>query len=70
MDALIKGAENGKNMNDLLNTLPAEERVKILKVFRNSKDWNSWVTRAAGAAATEPVNNLAPEQQNNNALAR
>ena len=70
MDALIKGAENGKNMNDLLNTLPAEERVKVLKVLSNSKEWNSWVTRAAGAAATEPVNNLAPEQQNNNALAR
>jgi hypothetical protein len=70
MDALIKGAENGKNMNDLLNTLPAEERVKVLKVLSNSKEWNSWVTRAAGAAATEPVNNLAPGEQNVNALAR
>lgn len=70
MDALIKGAENGKNMNDLLNTLPAEERVKMLKVLSNSKEWNSWVTRAAGAAATEPVNNLAPSEQNQNALAR
>lgn len=70
MDALIKGAENGKNMNDLLNTLPAEERVKVLKVLSNSKEWNAWVTRAAGAAATEPVNNLAPSEQNQNALAR
>lgn len=70
MDALIKGAENGKNMNDLLNTLPAEERVKVLKVLSNSKEWNSWVARAAGAAATEPVNNLAPGEQNVNALAR
>ena len=70
MDALIKGAENGKNMNDLLNTLPAEERVRVLKVLGNSKEWNAWVTRAAGAAATEPVNNLAPSEQNQNALAR
>jgi len=70
MDALIKGAENGKNMNDLLNTLPAEERVKVLKVLSNSKEWNSWVTRAGGAAATEPINNLAPGEQNQNALAR
>ena len=70
MDALIKGAENGKNMNDLLNTLPAQERVKVLKVLSNSKEWNSFVTRAAGAAATEPVNNLAPSEQNQNALAR
>ena len=70
MDALIKGAENGKNMNDLLNTLPAEERVKVLKVLSNSKEWNAWVTRTAGAAATEPVNNLAPNEQNVNALAR
>jgi hypothetical protein len=70
MDALIKGAENGKNMNDLLNTLPAEERVKVLKVLSNSKEWNSFVTRAAGAAATEPVNNLAPSEPNVNALAR
>ena len=70
MDALIKGAENGKNMNQLLNTLPAEERVKVLKVLSNSKEWNAWVTRAAGAAATEPVNNMAPNEQNVNALAR
>ena len=70
MDALIKGAENGKNMNQLLNTLPAEERVRVLKVLSNSKEWNAWVTRAAGAAATEPVNNLAPSEQNQNALAR
>lgn len=70
MDALIKGAENGKNMNQLLDTLPADERVKVLKVLANSKDWNAWVTRAAGAAATEPVNNLAPGEQNVNALAR
>ena len=70
MDALIKGAENGKNMNDLLNTLPAEERVKVLKVLSNSKEWNAFVTRAAGAATTEPVNNLAPSEQNVNALAR
>lgn len=70
MDALIKGAENGKNMNDLLNTLPAEERVKVLKVLSNSKEWNAFVTRAAGAGATEPVNNLAPGEQNVNALAR
>lgn len=70
MDELIKGAENGKNMNDLLNTLPAEERVKVLKVLGNSKEWNSWVTRAGAAAGTEPANNLAPTQQNRNALAR
>lgn len=70
MDALIKGAENGKNMNDLLNTLPAQERVKVLKVLSNSKEWNSWVTRTGAAAATEPVNNLAPGEQNVNALAR
>lgn len=70
MDALVKGAENGKNMNDLLNTLPANERVKVLKVLSNSKEWNSWVTRAGATAATEPVNNLAPGEQNQNALAR
>lgn len=71
MDALIKGAENGKNMNELLNNLPAQERLDVLKVLRNSKDWNSFVTRGAASmgADNSPENRLS-KTENRNALAR
>lgn len=73
MDALVKGAESGKAMNDLLNKLPAQERLEVLKVLRNSKDWNSFVTRGAASmgADNSPDNKLAPTKNPNlNALAR
>lgn len=71
MDALIKGAESGKNMNELLNNLPAQERLDVLKVLRNSKDWNSFVTRGAASmgADNSPENRLS-KTENRNALAR
>lgn len=71
MDALIKGAENGKNMNELLNNLPAQERLEVLKVLRNSKDWDSFVTRGAASmgADNSPENRLS-KTENRNALAR
>jgi len=73
MDALVKGAESGKAMNDLLNNLPAQERLEVLKVLRNSKEWNSFVTRGAASmgADNNPDNKLAPTKNPNlNALAK
>jgi hypothetical protein len=70
MEALIKAAESGKNMNELLAVVPAEDRVKVLKVFRNAKDWNSFVTRGAASMGVESDNKLAPTIENKNALAR
>lgn len=70
MDALVKAAESGKTMNELLAVIPAEDRVKVLKVFRNPKEWSSFITRGAAAMGTESNNKLAPPNQNQNALAR
>jgi hypothetical protein len=70
MEALIKAAESGKNMNELLAVVPAEDRVKVLKVFRNAKDWNSFVTRGAASMGVESDNKLAPTIENKNALAK
>lgn len=36
MNALIEGARSGKNMNELLNTLPASERNKVLLEIQKS----------------------------------
>lgn len=70
MGALIKAAENGKNMNELLATVPAEERVKILKVFRNPSQWDSFVTTGGVASGIQNPNSLAPETENRNALVK
>jgi hypothetical protein len=70
MDALVKAAESGKTMNELLAVIPAEDRVKVLKVFRNPKEWSSFVTRGAASMGTESNNKLAPATENQNALAR
>lgn len=70
MDALVKAAQSGKNMNELLAVVPAEDRVKVLKVFRNTKDWNSFVTRGAASMGVENDNKLAPVIENRNALAK
>lgn len=71
MDALVKGAENGKAMNELLNNLPSQERLEVLKVLRNSKEWNRFVTQtgAAMGADNSSQNNLS-SSKNVNALAR
>jgi hypothetical protein len=68
MQVLIKGAESGKNMNEILNTLPASERTKFLSVLNDSKEWSPLVGTAVNRATNR--NKLAPEQPNQNALAR
>jgi len=69
---LREGALSGKNSLELLNTLPTIERSKVLKVLTDPSTWG-----ARGAAATRaavmpaaPTNNLAPQSENQNALAR
>ena len=65
---ITEGVRSGKAMNEILNTLPAEERLKVVDLFRNNPD----VQRAVsiGAIQTATPNALAPKQQNQNALAR
>jgi hypothetical protein len=64
---LADAAKSGKSMNEILNILPADERVKALKAF---KDISNVAQAGTTAITTPPVNALAPEQQNQNALAR
>jgi hypothetical protein len=69
---LREGALSGKNALELLNTLPAIERSKVLKVLTDPSTWGSRgaaVTRAATAPAA-PTNNLAPQSENQNALVK
>ena len=54
-------------MNEILNTLPADERIKALKAF---KDISNVAQAGITTITTPPVNALAPQQQNQNALAR
>jgi hypothetical protein len=67
---LSEGARSGKSMNEILNTFPAEERVKALKVFKNNPELQRLLTPSAVSIGTPPANALAPEQQNQNALRR
>jgi hypothetical protein len=65
---ITEGVRSGKAMNEILNTLPAEERLKVVDLFRNNPDVQRAVSIGAVQYATP--NALAPQQQNQNALAR
>jgi hypothetical protein len=86
MATLAKAAESAQSFDDLLATLPATERNKVLKVVRDPETWAPLTEKAskllpkgvrggviAGAASETPempANTLAPQQPNQNALAR
>lgn len=68
---LANAAKTGKNMNEILNTLPANEQSIVLKLLKNSAE----AKRAATATTTqtftpESKNALSPRSQNQNALAQ
>jgi hypothetical protein len=69
---LREGALSGKNALELLNTLPAAERSKVLKVLTDPSTWGNRGAAAARAAVipAAPTNGLAPQSENQNALAR
>lgn len=62
MDKLTEAAKSGQNMAKLIDTLPAVERNKVLKVFNNPQDWMVIPKEGRGAAT---ANMLAPDNQNN-----
>jgi len=86
MATLAKAAESAQSFDDLLATLPATERNKVLKVVRDPATWAPLSEKAskllpkgarggviAGAISETPempANTLAPQQPNQNALAR
>ena len=59
-----KGFKSGKNAAEMLRELPSVERNQVLNLLKNSSKWSAGVTRGAGVSATEPRNNLAPENRN------
>ena len=64
--ALTEGMKSGASANAMLDTLPAKERVKVLRIMSNSSIWNP----AVGVAARQSmVNALAPDEQSQNRLA-
>ena len=67
---LTEGARSGKSMNEILNTFPAQERIKAFKIINNNPELQRLITPSAISITTPPANALAPEQQNQNALAR
>jgi hypothetical protein len=67
-ETIVNGLKNGKSANEILDTLPADDRIKALKALKNSTEWNALTGVAAERAINR--NSLAPEQQNQNALAR
>jgi len=69
VDILANAAKSGKSMNEILNTLPADDRIEVLKALKNASNLSGTRAGVAGLI-TPPVNALAPEQQNQNALAR
>jgi len=69
---LADAALSAKSFDELLATLPANERGKVLKAISDPSTWakvGGATTRAAVMPAA-PVNNLAPESRRENALAR
>ena len=64
--ALTEGMKSGASANAMLDTLPAKERVKVLRIMSNSNVWNPQLTAAVRQGA---VNQLAPQENQNN-LAR
>lgn len=66
---LREGMKTGKSALDMLNTLPAVERSKALRVLTDPSTWGA-KGAAAARAVNLPTNALAPETENRNALAK
>jgi len=86
MEILANASQSAQSFDDLLNKLPATERNRVLKVIRDPNTWKPLTEKAgtllpkaarggalAGVTAETPempTNAFAPEQPNQNALAR
>jgi hypothetical protein len=62
MNRLTEAAKSGQNMAKLIDTLPAVERKKVLRLLNNPQEWMVIPKEGRGAAT---VNMLAPDNQNN-----
>ena len=71
---ITEGTRSGKAMNEILDTLPAEQRIKAIQAITEAAKTNKDIQRALTSSAImttiPPANALAPNQPNQNALAR
>jgi hypothetical protein len=69
---LQKGMASGKSALEMLNTLPTAEKSKALRALSDPASWGKASTISARVATRQeqPINALAPESQNQNALAK
>ena len=67
-----KGMASGKSALEMLNTLPSAEKSKALRALSDPASWGKAGTISARVATRQeqPTNALAPESQNQNALAK
>ena len=66
LSTLTEAMKTPEGAAALLDTLPASERVRVLKLISDPK---SWAQKSIGAAAIGATNALAPPNENQNALA-
>ena len=66
----VDGMKSGKSAAELIQTLPSKERGKVLRTLMNSREWNPEGVTAPVQLFVDRKNNLAPEQENRNALRR
>lgn len=62
MEKLTQASKSGKNMAQLIDTLPAVERNKVLRTLNNPQEWMVIPKEGRGVAT---VNMLSPDNQNN-----
>ena len=65
MQYLTEASKSPENAQRLLETLPAGERVRVLKLLNNPQTWSPEVKALSTGATTTAVNALAPSNQNN-----
>ena len=65
---IVDGMKNGKSVSELIKVLPSKDRNVVLRTLMNSKKWNPEGVTAPVQLFVDRANNLAPEQENRNAL--
>jgi hypothetical protein len=66
---ITEAVRSGESMNKVLNTLPAEERLKVIDLFKNNPELKRLITPGVISTTIPPANALS-DQQNKNALAQ
>ena len=69
MQYLTEASKSPENAQRLLETLPASERIRVLKLLNNPQTWSRESKILSTGGTTAAVNALAPDRYNSNALA-